>query len=229
MKKRPILYVLTLMISVVILFALTSQAIALNLYSDSLSWATPDGTTMYAGNEWADAGTKISWDINLTDTGTLAGWWYYEYTWITTKKDLSHFLLEVTNDAPANDFSDFSGAPKIEGPKTFAAYNSSDNNMPYNLYGIKFDELTGTNVTLSFYSTHSPTWGDFYAKDGAGGDVYAYNAGFSASGVSDALNDGVHIAVPNGNGTQVPEPMTLLLFGMGLIGLAGFGRRFRKE
>jgi hypothetical protein len=30
-------------------------------------------------------------------------------------------------------------------------------------------------------------------------------------------------------GTMVPEPMTLLLFGMGLLGLAGFGRRFKKE
>jgi len=228
MKTRHISYLLSILISVILVFALTNlvKAAPLDLYSDTLAWESPDGTTITAGNEWAATGTSISWNISLVETGTWDGWWFYEYTWNTAEKDISHFLLEVTDGAPADDFGGFNTA-NILGPETWEAYNSSDNNMPYDLYGIKFDELVGTNTTLSFYSTHSPTWGDFYAKDGAGGDVYAYNAGFSASGVSDTLNDGQHIAVPNG--APVPIPLPLVLLGSGLFGLAVFRRRFTKE
>lgn len=41
----------------------------------------------------------------------------------------------------------------------------------------------------------------------------------------------IALADPNGNGTvnPIPEPTTMLLFGSGLIGLAGFRRRFKKS
>jgi hypothetical protein len=43
-----------------------------------------------------------------------------------------------------------------------------------------------------------------------------------------AIDDG-NVVASFGSPTMVPEPMTLLLFGMALLGLAHFGRRFRKE
>jgi len=56
---------------------------------------------------------------------------------------------------------------------------------------------------------HFDVYDHYYNNEG---DAKAVNAPFSH----------------DGGGTQVPEPTTLLLLGLGLIGVAGIGRRVKK-
>lgn len=201
---------------------------ALYLYNDSLSWST--GLTV--GSRWAVTGTSLTWQI----TNPSPGVWHYQYTWDVGdrgKGNLSHFLLEVTNPARAVDFFNFTNAAlSSDDPKTYAAKTPPDFEMPYALYGIKFTAPGGggwnaLDVTFGFDSTHRPTWGDFFARDGT--NAYAYNKGFSSQGVSLTLNDGLHVAVPNGFGSPVPLPAASWLLGSGLIGLVGVRRRCLKS
>jgi len=196
-----------------------------NLYSDSLSVGAGE---LVAGLEWNNPGTTLAWVI----TNPSPGIWHYKYIWDVdgTKGNLSHFMLEVTNPASAGDFFNFVNAQLSSGdPKIYPAYSAPNFEMPYSLYGIKFAAPGGTgwssvDVIFEFDSTHSPTWGDFYARDGGNG--YAYNKNFSAVGVGDALNDGFHVAVPNG--ASVPIPGALWLLGSGLVGLAVIRRKRMK-
>ena len=200
-----------------------------NINGDTLSWyATPTPTELIAGNTWARSGTSLTWEI----TNPSPGVWHYRYIWdVGTggKGDLSHFMLEVTNPARAGDFFNFTNAALSGGdPRIYQALSGPNFEMPYDLYGIKFTALGGggwntTDVTLEFDSTHSPTWGDFFARDG--NNAYAYNRGFSPQGVGAGLNDGFHVAVPNG---IVPIPSAAWLLASGLIGLVIIRRRVRK-
>ena len=174
---------------------------------------------------------------NRSDLGDFQpqppGVWHYKYIWEVGaggKGALSHFLLEVTNPAGAGEFFNFTNAALSSGdPRIYKALNPPDFEMPYDLYGIKFTAPGGegwdtTDVTFEFDSTHSPTWGDFFARDGKNG--YAYNKGFSAQEVGAGLNDGFHAAVPNG--AHAPLPPAAWLLGTGLIGLVVIRRRMKK-
>jgi hypothetical protein len=202
-----------------------AQASIKDINSDNLSWSAGELT---AGATWPISGTNLTWVI----TNPSPGIWHYQYTWEVGaggKGNLSHFLLEVTNPAQAGDFFNFTNAAlSSDDPRTYKALSPPNFEMPYNLYGIKFTAPGGEgwstiNVTFSFDSTHSPTWGDFFARDGSNG--YAYNKNFSAAGVSSTLNDGFHAAVPNG--APVPIPGAIWLLGTGLLGLVTIRRRFR--
>ena len=195
------------------------------LYNDSLIWSTE----ITAGNRWAVSGTSLTWEITNTPS---TGIWHYKYIWDVGAGgtgDLSHFLLEVTNPARAGDFFNFTNAALSDGdPRTYQALSGPNFEMPYELYGIKFTAPGGggwntTDVTFEFDSTHSPTWGDFFARDGI--NAYAYNRGFPPQGVGTGLNDGLHVAVPNG---IVPLPSAAWLLASGLFGLALVRRRVKK-
>jgi hypothetical protein len=185
--------------------------------ADLLSGSVTGNGIVIAGGSWS-SDTSLTWNIENLGNNL----WKYTYTFtaaaavgVKEAKNLSHFILEVTNPSDKMDFFDFSGAKFADGPKTFTA-GSPDYYLQAPLFGIKFEGFDSSSVTFSFISTHAPVWGSFYAKDGDGGETYAYN------------NADAGYLISRPDGSPVPIPAAAWLLGSGLVGLVSIRRRKTK-
>jgi hypothetical protein len=166
-------------------------------------------------------GFSISWDITYDFATDL---WTYEYTLSADRKDVSHFIFELTEGANQDEFFnltindvsvDFGST--VEGPQIWdGSHGNSSPGWPEDaeLYGIKFDE-GGNPVTYSFSTYNDPVWGNFYAKSGRdnGQWVYVYNNALGMEGF-ESDNPLDFIVRPDGGDTPpvVPEPVSSVLF-----------------
>jgi hypothetical protein len=205
---------------------------ALDSLTGSRSSSTGGGVT--GTLDWDDGGFAIDWDISES-----GGLWTYTYTVSVTDgpgqvKDVSHFLLEVTDDDQPFYILDGSSVPN-EGPEVYSGTQSGNPLMPNPLYGVKFDfgSEDGT-VVYTIVTDRSPVWGVFYAKDGqtGGADVVAYAdaLAFADYMTNTTLGTGSFIVRPNGAGST-PDPVPLpaaawlLLSGLATLGAAARTRR----
>jgi len=196
-----------------------------------------------------DVPMTLDWSVAevLSGTGQVM-YWHYDYTiavW-SGNGSISHFIIEATDtfeDLPSSWFnvtgpdSWMQGENNTEvGPVEIQPHTSGSGNpeMPGNLdWGIKFDETSEDADlfvgTFSFDSYHQPVWGDFYTRDGVSFNATAWNAGFISDDPLAPPQDGhleYHLLVPD---SKIPEPVSVIFFATGLVGVFGFVKRRKMQ
>jgi hypothetical protein len=225
MKKRIFLFVSIF----VLVFGLGTGAWAIS-YTGSITES--DG--LFGTDGWSNA--LLNWAVDdVTNTGS----WTYDYTFTVVRKGISHVITEVSDNFTADNIMD--GTTAGWELQTYNGQGGSNPGIPGELYGLKWGTPETDNGDVLTYSwtivtDRAPMWGDFYAKDGTDVqgtiDVYAYNTGFGIDTAAGVGNGNAYeestgygwVLVPDTT-TQVPEPITLLLLGLGLVGLAGIRKR----
>lgn len=175
------------------------------------------GGGMYATGGWSGGNAELSYAVSES-----GGLFTYVYHWVTESKDLSHIIFGVSDTFTSSNL--FSGTTAGWELGTWSnAQGNSNPGIPSPLYGLKFAG-TDTDETFTLVSDRAPICGDFYAKDGRDGgqNVYAFNSAYG-SGMVDCLGSGEsldgYVLVPDTKTSRVPEPGTMALLGVGMIGL----------
>ena len=169
--------------------------------------------------QWVNPGpATISWVI--TDMGS---YYNYEYTLSVPEnaKSISHFIVGVSSTFSESNFWNATGSFSVAEIDDFSQANGNPD-MPGGLHGLKFDETSGDTLVISFDSDRVPVWGDFYAKGGGNPASQVWNSGFVTANPMDPAMDGSllgHILVPDTNTIEVPEPITLSLLCVALLGM----------
>jgi hypothetical protein len=196
----------------VFLYSLSGSALATLLYDNGPINGQTDAWTISSGFQVSDSFT-------LTGTSTLTG---------------AQIGLWISGDTPGsvdwsigttyNDNTYGSGTGTLTN-----TFQYTNGNGGYNIYESIFT-LSGTLGAGTYWLTlqnSDPLC--YWDMNGGPSQVwesdYGLNpAGYGPSGTANPPSDSFQIY---GTSSSVPEPATMLLFGLGLIGVAGIRRKFK--
>jgi hypothetical protein len=214
--------------------SLSSALVVTSTASAALSGflMTPAASGVVGGGNWAPPtggqGYHIAWNVSQNVDLT----WHYVYTFTqpngaSLSPLTSHVIIQLSETAGEDDLFNFKGdIDKVE----FGTYALSSGNPGFpageEIFGVKIN-LAFNQQQIEFDSVRMPMWGDFYSKGGGGANPsFAYNTHLGAEVVNPHDVHGTpvdmygnpltKILVPN---TRIPEPMTVVLFGLGTLGI----------
>ncbi len=172
--------------------------------------------TFVGPSSWSGSWGGSTIDYSILQNGSQ---WTYQYTWSSGEsgKALSHIITEVSKNFTINNIFQGTTAGWDLGFYDETQGQSNPGLTP-GIFGLKWNT---TNDPLTFSWTivtdRAPMEGIIYAKDGV---VRVENTNVDVWAKYNVL-------VPDT--VSVPEAATMLLFGLGLVGIAGMRRMINRK
>lgn len=179
------------------------------------------GGGLAGSGNWT-SGKSVEWEITLLGPTS----WEYTYTFTGfSAPGISHMILDLTDDCigQGGALADQGCVTGFSGDMEFREFGPEPSNpgLPAPIIGVKFDV---GQTSYTFVSNRAPVWGDIYVKGGS--DSGVWNVGITNHATSESINE--FVARPNGI-SDIPEPVSMVLMGAGLVVLGYFGHRKRNQ
>lgn len=209
-----------------ILIPILMFLLATNLWATTITDTDIVGNGLFGNATWANA--TLEWSV--TDPAQSGvGHWLYTYTFDSNDHNISHVIVEVSDNFTTADM--LAGTTLGALLDTYSGNDPSNPNLPGTITGIKWNSTSdSTSMSVTIVTDRAPVEGIFYAVNGQtpGAISYAYSDGSRTGAASDG-NIYTLPLVPDSTTTEtVPEPMSLVLLGSGLIGASLVVRKRRR-
>jgi hypothetical protein len=203
---------------IALVFAYSGIAQAANTISGSL-WHVPESVVTYGGTGGSPAsipGTSpdVTFDVyspfNFTGSGVQVGTWLASSSAFNIVENTAGTLNSYMDNGIYGTILDFTGFVTVTNGMTFTV--THDDGLTLSINGITVINAPGPTAPATGTYTYTGTSGTF-----------AFELAYAECCGGPAV---LQIDLPFTN--SVPEPATLILLGVGLVGLAGAKKKLKK-